>query len=302
MNIHTVFDLIAWASGAAIGYAVRRRYFATGTPSGFQLSRHPVYVIAVALGAGVGALLAGGFNMALSGLPPLGHSVAGAIAGGIVGAEFYKVARGIKGSTGLVFVAPLAAGIAIGRWGCFLAGLPDYTYGVPTSLPWGVDFGDGIPRHPVQLYESLAMLGFLVWFIFALERSKQAPVHPSPQPSPARGEGVRLSSGSHLPSPLAGEGYGALVRPQAELTRSWVRGRSEPSSPPLIYRSGFHLLVGFYALQRFCWEFLKPYATVLGPFNMFHFLMLALFAYSLWMLWGERRRHEQTGGRQTLSA
>ena len=108
--------------------------------------------------------------MALAGLPPLGHSIAGAIAGGIVGAEGYKLARGIQGSTGLVFVAPLATGIAIGRWGCFLSGLPDYTYGTPTSLPWGVDFGDGIPRHPVQLYESAAMAVLLALFLLIRRR------------------------------------------------------------------------------------------------------------------------------------
>lgn len=268
MSIHTIFDLLAWASGALISYAVRRRYLAGGTPSGFRISEHPGYVIAVAIGAGIGAMLAGGGNMALAGLPPLGHSIAGAIAGGIVGAEGYKLLRGIKGSTGLVFVAPLAAGIAIGRWGCFLSGLPDYTYGTPTTLPWGVDFGDSIPRHPVQLYESFAMLGFLIWFVASLERNRARPVDP---------------------------------RPEAALTRSWVRGRSGPSGA-IVFRSGFHLLVGFYALQRFLWEFLKPYPKVAGPFDMFHFLMLGLFAYSLWMLWGERRRHEQARGAEALSA
>lgn len=248
MHIHTLFDLIAWASGALAGWWVRRRYLAHGTPSGFKLSQHPGYIIAVALCAGVGALIAGGGNMALADLPPLGHSVAGAIAGGIVGAEGYKLVRGIKGSTGLVFVAPLAAGIAIGRWGCFLSGLPDYTYGTPTDLPWGVDFGDGIPRHPVQLYESFAMLGFLAWFLATLARNR----------------------------------------------------RSE--SPSLALRGSLYLLVGFYAVQRFAWEFLKPYPRVLGPFDMFHFLMLALFAYSLWMLRGEQRRHEQAGRQQAISA
>ena len=44
-------------------------------------------------------------------------------------------------------------GMAIGRIGCFLSGLDDHTAGNPTSLPWGVDFGDGVPRHPTQLYE-----------------------------------------------------------------------------------------------------------------------------------------------------
>ena len=71
---------------------------------------------------------------------------------------------------------------------------------------------------------------------------------------------------------------------------------------PLVLRSGFHLLVGFYAVQRFLWEFLKPYPKVVGPFDMFHFLMLGLFAYSLCMLWGERRRHEQASREQVLSA
>jgi hypothetical protein len=35
--------------------------------------------------------------------------------------------------------------------GCFLTGLSDRTYGTPTPLPWGIDFGDGIPRHPPAL-------------------------------------------------------------------------------------------------------------------------------------------------------
>jgi phosphatidylglycerol:prolipoprotein diacylglycerol transferase len=141
MHIHTVFDLLAWASGTLLGWGVRRRYLRDGALSGFKLSQHPGYLVAVALTAGIGAYLAGGGNMALADLPPLGHSIAGAILGGIVGAEGYKLFGGIRGSTGLVFVAPLAMGITIGRWGCFLTGLPDYTYGTPTALPWGVDFG-----------------------------------------------------------------------------------------------------------------------------------------------------------------
>jgi len=49
-----------------------------------------------------------------------------------------------------------------------LAGLPDQTFGVPTSLPWAVDLGDGIGRHPVQIYESLAMAAFFVTYVLAL--------------------------------------------------------------------------------------------------------------------------------------
>ena len=42
--------------------------------------------------------------------------------------------------------------------GCFLTGLADHTHGIATTLPWGVDFGDGVPRHPTQLYEIAAAL------------------------------------------------------------------------------------------------------------------------------------------------
>ena len=37
-------------------------------------------------------------------------------------------------------------------------------------------------------------------------------------------------------------------------------------------RAGFHLFVGAYAAQRFPWEFIKPYGTVIGPFNLFHLI------------------------------
>ena len=68
--------------------------------------------------------------------------------------------------TGDLFAIPLAIGIAVGRIGCFLAGLPDNTYGNPTSLWTGVDFGDGIRRHPTQLYE----IAFLMLLIPVLKR------------------------------------------------------------------------------------------------------------------------------------
>jgi prolipoprotein diacylglyceryltransferase len=96
----------------------------------------------------------------------LGKSILGALFGGILFSEIFKYFMSIKGSTGAYFVPSLAIGIAIGRIGCFLAGLEDYTYGIETTLPWGVDFGDGLSRHPVQLYESGAMFvffGYSLW-------------------------------------------------------------------------------------------------------------------------------------------
>ncbi len=91
-----------------------------------------------------------------------GQSMVGGLLGGLIGVEIAKKCVGIEHSTGDRFVAPILIGLAIGRIGCFLAGLQDETYGNPTTLPWGVDFGDGIPRHPTQLYDIAFALVLLV--------------------------------------------------------------------------------------------------------------------------------------------
>ncbi len=152
--------------------------------------------------------------------------------GAINGVELYKHRANIRGSTGLIFAVPLVVAISIGRIGCFNAGLPDFTYGTPTGLPWGTDFGDSIPRHPVQLYESASMLLLLVVLLTGLYRR------------------------SHF-----------------------------------ITKQGFYLVVGAYGLQRFAWEFLKPYETLMGPFNLFHGLSLILIGYAFWMI---RRNRDVT--------
>ncbi|MDZ8051324.1 MAG: prolipoprotein diacylglyceryl transferase [Aulosira sp. ZfuVER01] len=87
-----------------------------------------------------------------------GKTVVGALLGGLIGVETTKKLLNIHQSTGDVFVYPLIWGTAIGRIGCFLTGLSDRTYGIATNLPWGVDFGDGISRHPTQLYEILFLV------------------------------------------------------------------------------------------------------------------------------------------------
>ncbi len=94
-----------------------------------------------------------------------GKTIVGGLLGGWVAVELAKKYLHITRRTGDGYVLPLVLGIAIGRVGCFLTGLPDHTYGIATTLPWGVDFGDGIRRHPTQLYEIVFVLcwGALVW-------------------------------------------------------------------------------------------------------------------------------------------
>jgi prolipoprotein diacylglyceryltransferase len=233
MLVHMVFDLLAWSLAAVLGSWIGTKNWLIASPKRTPFTE-PYYFIALGLGAILGAVLFGSANLQFAGIFALGHSIAGALFGGIVSVEVYKWVNHLRGTTGLAFVAPLAAGIAIGRIGCFLAGLPDYTYGTPTTLPWGVDFGDGIARHPVQLYESAAMLAFLVLYL---------------------------------------------------------RGLAHRSA--FVMCDGFYVFVLWYGVQRFAWEFLKPYPALVGPFNLFHILCAAMIAYALVMI-GRNREFRQT--------
>ncbi|MBP7252868.1 MAG: prolipoprotein diacylglyceryl transferase [Alphaproteobacteria bacterium] len=223
MVVHLLFDALAWAVAFVIRY-LTVRYCAVPV-----LSLPPKlrwrYALVLLLGAGNGAVLCGSFNLWLQFPNALGHSVLGAIIGGILTVELFKWRFKIKTSTGAVWALPIAVGIAVGRLGCFFSGLEDYTYGVPTTLAWGVDFGDGLTRHPVQLYESLAMLVFVVLALVALRSKRQA-----------------------------------------------------------YLQAGFYCFALYYGLQRFLWEFLKPYATLAFGLNLFQYLCLALIVYALLML------------------
>ncbi len=99
-----------------------------------------------------------------------GKTIVGGLLGGLIAVEWVKRAIGETRSTGDLFVIPLCVGMAIGRIGCFLAGLPDHTYGVATTLPWGVDFGDGVRRHPTQLYEIVVLAAIAAWAFRAQRR------------------------------------------------------------------------------------------------------------------------------------
>jgi prolipoprotein diacylglyceryltransferase len=106
-------------------------------------------------------------------LLPGGRTIVGGLLGGWIAVGLIRRLRGIRARTSDLLAVPLCLGIAIGRIGCFLAGSADGTYGTATSLPWGVNFGDGVPRHPTQLYEIL----FLSVLGFILQRYNEKP-HP----------------------------------------------------------------------------------------------------------------------------
>ncbi len=230
MIVHTSFDLLASLSALTMTALVYRWRL---SDAGQKIESAGIgYAASLVLGAVVGGFGAGTLNLWLSGEPGVGRSIVGALAGAIAAIEIFKRVKGIEGSTGLIFVPAFATSVAVGRWGCYFAGMEDQTYGTPTSLPWGHDFGDGILRHPVALYESFTMALFLM---------------------------------------------AALV----------LIGRRQP----FFMCNGFYLLVLAYGAQRFLWEFLKPYGTIVGPLNLFHFICAGLVVYSLLMM--------RRGGAQT---
>jgi phosphatidylglycerol---prolipoprotein diacylglyceryl transferase len=171
--LHTLFEILAYT----VGYQLYRR---SRKQSGDFLADEQRWIIiaAAAIGALLGSRILGILEQAprltitwRTFLKPGGKTIVGGLLGGWIAVELTKRIRGIHSRTGDLFAVPLCIGIAVGRIGCLLAGLADDTYGTPTWLPWGIDFGDGIPRHPTQLYEIL----FLIALAAFLHRYNQRP-------------------------------------------------------------------------------------------------------------------------------
>jgi prolipoprotein diacylglyceryltransferase len=219
--IHALFDVAAWAA-AAMALRVTRR-----AEISFPVAPHQrrSYYAALIFGSAMGAYLFGTLNMIACGQPGVARSIEGAIFGGVFGIELYKRLAGVIGRTGARFAAPLAIGIVVGRIGCFYAGIDDFTYGTPTHLSWGHDFGDGIMRHPAPLYESAAMALFLIVYLVAVFQRNRFTID-----------------------------------------------------------NGLYLAIGWYAIQRFIFEYFKPYAAIAGSLTIFQCLSVVLLIYSVFML------------------
>src|SRR4051794_27529081 len=129
--VHASFDAVAWLAAAAAGLWLTQS--GRGAFPGPQSLRFS-YLAGLAFGAGLGAVAFGSANLWLSGQPGIARSIEGAVAGAILAIEIYKRAAGITSRTGARFALPFAVGVAVGRIGCFLSGIDDFTHGTPTSL------------------------------------------------------------------------------------------------------------------------------------------------------------------------
>jgi prolipoprotein diacylglyceryltransferase len=166
ISAHLVFELLSYT----VGYQL---YVWQRSKTADRISdEHRVWIF---IGAAAGAFL-GSHLMGVLERPDewsefsfiyfiSNKTVLGGFLGGLIGVELTKKVIGVTASSGDLMTYPILAGLFIGRIGCHLAGLEDGTHGLPSALPWAMDFGDGILRHPVNLYE-MAFLAALAGFIY----------------------------------------------------------------------------------------------------------------------------------------
>ncbi len=173
LHPHPVFEVLAYSLGFQTYLQLRKRW---SLPLKLSLEQNLQLLAGCLFGAWTGSKLlellnapqfywANRQNLALL---ISGKTIVGGFLGGWAGVELVKKSLGISVATGDLYVFPILIGTVIGRIGCFLTGLEDGTCGLETTLPFGIDFGDGITRHPTQLYEiafALALGAFFLWHI-----------------------------------------------------------------------------------------------------------------------------------------
>ncbi|MGB2683089.1 MAG: prolipoprotein diacylglyceryl transferase [Candidatus Competibacter sp.] len=201
MLVHPDFDPVAFALGPlqirwyglmyllgfAAGWALGR-YRASRPHSGWTAAQVDdlVFYIAlgVILGGRIGYILFYGLDSFLKHPSILlriwegGMSFHGGFLGVLAAMALFdrKYGRGFWATVD--FIAPLVApGILFGRIGNFING---ELWGRVTDAPWGMVFrqtGDGLPRHPSQLYEAAlegTALFVIVWLFSAKPRPTMA--------------------------------------------------------------------------------------------------------------------------------
>ncbi|MFY7670347.1 prolipoprotein diacylglyceryl transferase [Tenacibaculum sp. MEBiC06402] len=168
LNIHLILEYLAFFLGYRYYVYLKKRNTDVITSS------NRLYII---LGAAIGALLGSRIVGILEHPNAIttqslmyvlnSKTIMGGLFGGLLGVEIAKKIIGEKHSSGDLFTLPIVVGIFIGRLGCFLTGVNEFTYGKETSFFMGMDLGDSVLRHPIALYELLFLIllfFFLKWF------------------------------------------------------------------------------------------------------------------------------------------
>jgi phosphatidylglycerol:prolipoprotein diacylglycerol transferase len=172
LNIKT-FGLMIWLAGAVAAWIMDRNFRRAGVKAD-ALSMVAIAVVAGLVGARLWHVLDTPMEFREMGWSVLWDAAGFAWFGGLVFGISALLFQGWWAKIGalrtLDLAAPAAAvGYGIGRVGCFLSG--DGCYGIPTKLPWGMSFPNGIEPtfervHPTPLYELGAglLIGAWLWW------------------------------------------------------------------------------------------------------------------------------------------
>lgn len=185
-------------------------------------------------------------------------TIVGGLLGGLLFTEIIKKILNIRYSSGDMMTYPLITGIAIGRIGCFLSGTNDGTHGLPASIFWAVDFGDGIKRHPVQIYEIIFLM-ILFLFLKALDTESDTDEMITKE---SLSDNIRFFS------------FGSFFLEKGVLKNGMK----------------FRIFLFSYLLFRFFSEFIKPVSPFAFGISFIQISCLAGMAYFIWKTFSEGRK------------
>lgn len=172
INIHLILEYLAFF--IAFRYYM---YLRKGSEDTISSMNRLSIILGAVIGALIGSRLVGFLENPMLEISKVNliqllntKTIMGGLFGGLLGVELAKKIIGETHSSGDLFTFPIIVGLFIGRIGCFLSGINEFTYGKVTSFFMGMDLGDGLKRHPIALYE----LFFLVlMFIFLKQIQSQ---------------------------------------------------------------------------------------------------------------------------------
>lgn len=174
VNVHLILEYLAFF--LAFRYYV---YLRRNQEDTISHSNRLSIILGAIIGAFLGSRIVGlmespFFEFSLQYLIALFNTktIMGGLFGGLLGVEIAKFIIGEKQSSGDLFTFPIILGIFIGRIGCFLSGINEFTYGIETQFFTGINLGDGVMRHPIALYELLFLFGLFLFLILLKKHVK----------------------------------------------------------------------------------------------------------------------------------
>jgi prolipoprotein diacylglyceryltransferase len=168
IHLHAILETVAFFIGFRYFIYLRKQQ-----GDNYSSSKRIYIIIAAVFGALIGSRLIGSLERPyelfrtdnLFWYIYNNKTVLGGFLGGLLGVELTKKIINEKKASGDLFVYPIILALIIGRIGCFSMGVYEETYGIATTLPWGMKLGDNIIRHPVSLYEIVFLL--LLWVLLS---------------------------------------------------------------------------------------------------------------------------------------